>query len=200
MPSDVRAQKATLTDRDAVSQMFAEAFQNDPAMCFIFPDPAVRAARLPSLFKILFDEDCAKGCCYITSGGEAATLWRAPKNARLSFLEKVIFAFPWLNATRSALGRALTYSNFSDANHPTIPHWYLHIAGCAPNAQGLGLGSAVIKAGLTHADARGVHVYLETGKQANVGFYQKFGFAVTHEWKIPNGPKNWSMLRAPLKL
>ena len=33
--------------------MLADAFQDDPVMTFIFPDPADRRKRLPRLFAIL---------------------------------------------------------------------------------------------------------------------------------------------------
>ena len=39
-------------------------------------------------------------------------------------------------------------------------------------------------------------VYLETGKQRNLGFYQSLGFHVCDEWDVPGGgPHFWSMLR-----
>ena len=62
-------------DRARVAAMLARAFADDPAMSWIFPDPAERARRLPRLFAILFDADAA-GMRVVTAGGEAATLWR----------------------------------------------------------------------------------------------------------------------------
>lgn len=186
---------ALIADRRAVTVMLAAAFQNDPAMSFIFPDPKIRAVRLPGLFKILFDGDSPRGSCYVTEGGEAATLWRAPDHARLSLYEKITFALPWIAAAGPALGRALAYSDASDANHPKTPHWYLHIAGCAPSAQGHGFGGAAIRAGLERADNERMPVYLETAKEVNVELYLRFGFEITHQWSVPKGPISWSMLR-----
>jgi hypothetical protein len=48
-------------DRAAVATMLARAFADDPAMAFIFPDPADRAKRLPRLFALLFDGDGPAG-------------------------------------------------------------------------------------------------------------------------------------------
>lgn len=185
----------TSSDRNAVNQMLAVAFQDDPVMAFIFPDPDVRRAKLPRFFSVIYDGDGASGARFVTDGCEAATLWRSPGCGHLSLTEKIAQSLPWLRAAGFALGRALTVSAASDANHPVEPHWYLHIAGCAPNHQGRGYGSAAIRAGLARADADCLPSYLETAKEANIGFYQGLGFHVTHSWHVPRGPQNWSMLR-----
>jgi GNAT superfamily N-acetyltransferase len=190
---DVRL--AAWNDRMAVSTMLAAAFQDDPVMTYIFPDPKVRQARLPRFFSVIFDGDGASGTRYVTESVEAATLWRRPGRGHLSLREKAIQVLPWLFASGAALGRALAVSAASDANHPAEPHWYLHIVGCSPDHQGQGFGTAAIRAGLARADADGVQSYLETAKEANIPFYQALGFGVTHHWHVPNGPKNWSMVR-----
>lgn len=192
-PKNVRP--ATMSDRKPVNQMLAAAFQNDPVMAYIFPDSDIRRKQLPKLFAILYDGDGAHGARYVTGGCEAATLWRAPGHGHLSWQEKLAEGLPWVLATGFALGRALAYSAASDANHPAEPHWYLHIAGCSPAFQGRGLGTAVIKAGLEHADADHFPCYLETATEANIGLYMSLGFGVTHKWHIEAGPLVWSMLR-----
>jgi ribosomal protein S18 acetylase RimI-like enzyme len=191
---DVR--HAVFNDRKLVTEMLGMAFQDDPVMSYIFPDPIERRLRLPSFFAVIFKGDEAAGACYMTSAGEAATLWRAPGHSQLSLREKIWQSVPWLQAAGFALGRALTVSAASDANHPKEPHWYLHIAGCSPAWQGKGFGSAAIKKGLERADAEGFPCHLETANEANLIIYQALGFRVTHQWYIPNGPANWSMFRA----
>jgi ribosomal protein S18 acetylase RimI-like enzyme len=192
----LKARQAAPSDRMQVTLMLAEAFQNDPVMAYIFPDPVERQRRLPRFFTVIFDGDVPHGAGYVTHGGEAATLWRAPGHGHLSLREKILQAVPWVRASGFALGRALKVSAASDANHPQEPHWYLHIAGCSPAAQGHGFGGMAIKAGIARADAEGFPCYLETSNEANVPLYEKLGFQVTHDWKVPDGPVNWSMFRA----
>ena len=177
--------------------MLAAAFQDDPVMSFIFPDAADRRLRLPRLFTILYEGDGAHGARFVTDGGEAATLWRAPGHGHLGLREKLRHGLPWLRAAGLALRRALRVSAASDANHPIEPHWYLHIAGCTPQARRRGFGTAAIMPGLAKADSEDMPVYLETANAANIAFYQKLGFAVTHKWRVPDGPAHWSMLRRP---
>lgn len=187
----------TSSDRKPVVATLAAAFQDDPVMRFIFPDPDDRRMRLPRLMAILYDGDGVHGARTMTANGEAATLWRAPGQGRLGLVEKLRHGLPWLAAAGLSLPRALTVSAASDANHPAEPHWYLHIVGCAPAAQGRGFGTAAIRPGLARADADGVASYLETANETNIGLYQRLGFVVTHRWRVPDGPSHWSMLRAP---
>ena len=197
IPRDTGVEEAGAARMPTVARLFAEAFQDDPSMVFIFPDPAVRRARLPDFFRVILATDTPKGACFLTPGGEAATLWCAPGAGHLTWMEKIGQGWPWIAAARTALGRALTYSAASDANHPARPHWYLHIAGCLPARQGHGFGGRAIRAGLERADRDGVAAYLETATPANIPLYEHFGFAVSHEWQVPRGPLCWSMLREP---
>ena len=46
-------------------------------------------------------------------------------------------------------------------------------------------------------DADGLGAYLESSKEANIPFYQRFGFAVTGQIDLPEGPPVWPMWRDP---
>ena len=164
-------------------------------MTFIFPDPADRRRRLPRLMAILYDGDGAHGARWMTPEAEAATLWRAPGQGKLGLVEKLRHGLPWMHAAGLSLPRALAVSAASDAAHPREAHWYLHIVGCRPESQGRGFGTAAIVPGLARADGDRVAAYLETANEANLPLYERLGFAVTHEWRVPNGPRHWSMLR-----
>ena len=175
--------------------MLARAFANDPAMSYIFPDPAVRARKLPRLFALLFDEDVG-GMRLVTGGGEAATLWRGPGATSTSYWDMFRHALPLLGALGSALPRALAVSNAIDLHFPRGDYWYLHIAGCDPAAQGRGLGGAAVRAGLERVAGSGLPAYLETATERNLGFYRALGFEVLGDWHVAkDGPRFWSMWR-----
>ena len=183
-------------DRTRTAALLARAFAQDPAMSWIFPDPADRATRLPRLFALLFDEDSA-GMRLITEGGEAATLWRGPGAAHTSTAAMIRQAWPMWRALGTAIPRALAVSNAIAQHMPAGDFWYLHIAGCDPAAQGRGLGAAIVRAGLSRGAGR-LPVYLETATEQNLGFYRALGFSVTDQWTVPRGgPRFWSMLRQP---
>lgn len=84
--------------------------------------------------------------------------------------------------------------------HPRSPHWYLAVLGTDPSAQRTGIGSALIKPTLRRCDTDGIPAYLESSKEANISFYQRHGFRVTQEIKVPQGPMLWAMLREPHKV
>jgi GNAT superfamily N-acetyltransferase len=196
MTHDQAVRLVTHADIPQIAHMLAAAFQDDPVTCFIFPDPVQRRKRLPAFFRVIYNSDAPKGACYMTANGEAATTWRAPGFGKLSLLEMAQQAWPWIESTRENLTRALIFSAASDAHHPKQPHWYLHIAGCLPEAQGKGFGGAAISAGIARAEADGVAAYLETSNEGNLPIYNALGFAVTEEWSVRKQLKCWSMLRA----
>jgi GNAT superfamily N-acetyltransferase len=74
--------------------------------------------------------------------------------------------------------------------------WYLDALAVEPLRQRTGVGGALIRHGLALAAADGVGVFLETARPANVGYYERFGFRVSHEEDVPGGgPHTWFMRR-----
>ena len=70
--------------------------------------------------------------------------------------------------------------------------------GTAPEAQGQGLGSAVLMPGLQEAGRAGDPAFLGTSSEANVRFYERLGFRATADVLLPgNGPRTWCMRRDP---
>ena len=175
--------------------MLARAIAGDPAARYIIPAPAVRARKLPALFALLFAQD-ADGMRLVQSGGEAATLWRAPGRARTTYGQMLRQALPMIGTIGTALGRALAVSNAIDLHLPRGDYWYLHIAGCDPAAQGRGFGGAAVRAGLERVAGSGLPASLETATERNLGFYQAIGVTVTAEWRVAkDGPLFWAMWR-----
>jgi ribosomal protein S18 acetylase RimI-like enzyme len=85
-----------------------------------------------------------------------------------------------------------------ERKHPKTPqHWYLAVLGTAPDAQGRGLGSAVLGPVLEQCDRDGVGAYLESSKERNIDFYARHGFRVLEELRLLRGPKMWKMWREP---
>ncbi|OYY90343.1 MAG: GNAT family N-acetyltransferase [Sphingomonas sp. 28-66-16] len=176
--------------------MLARAFFDDPAIGWMFPDPSVRAKRLPRLFALLFDADADRGMRLVTAKGEATTLWRAPGQARTGIGEMLASLLPMIGAFGPAIGRGMAIANAIDAHLPDEPFWYLHIAGCDPLHQGRGFGGGAVRAGLERAVDGRYPAYLETPLERNIGFYQGLGFVVTGDWTVPKGgPRFWSMRR-----
>lgn len=181
------------TDLDHIAELFARAFQSDPAFVYLFPDAARRARRLPRFFRLVLGDPGA--VVLMTAGGEAATVWKpAAAQAGGGTLDMLRHLVPMVRVFGRATPRAMRVGGAIGEHFPAAPHWYLYIAGCDPAHQGSGHGGAAIRAGLAHAG--GAAAYLETAKEANLGLYQRLGFRVTDRWDVPKGgPRFWSMWR-----
>ena len=82
------------------------------------------------------------------------------------------------------------------ALHPAETHWYLAFVGIAPYAQGHGVGSRLIGAGLELADAAGKSVYLETPFERTLPLYERLGFGLVERMPAAfNLAPLWRMLR-----
>jgi ribosomal protein S18 acetylase RimI-like enzyme len=85
-----------------------------------------------------------------------------------------------------------------EALHPTEPHWYLFTLGTAPERQGHGVGSALLRSRLAHIDESGEPAYLESSKERNLPLYERFGFKVIDTLpSVAGSPVIWRMWREP---
>lgn len=96
----------------------------------------------------------------------------------------------------AGMRRALALGKKLAAHHPQEPHAHLTFLGVLTHAQGLGVGSAILKATLAPLDAAGALAFLETSTERNVALYQRHGFEATGLIELP-GLRMWTMLRQP---
>ncbi|MBN9579223.1 MAG: GNAT family N-acetyltransferase, partial [Alphaproteobacteria bacterium] len=95
------------------------------------------------------------------------------------------------------LPRVLSTMDRMEKIHPHEPHWYLQTIGTDPAFQVNGYGGAIMRHRLAVADEAHLPCYLESSKDTNIPIYQNFGFVVTGEIKLPDGPTLWPMWRKP---
>ncbi len=80
---------------------------------------------------------------------------------------------------------------------PPEPHLYLNVIGVDPSQQRTGAGTALLHWMLARIDGDGLAAFLDTSEPNNLGYYQRFGFQVTVELKLPNGIPHWGLTRRP---
>ena len=199
MPIDVRT--ARRSDVPALARVLGRAFTEDPVMAWLQPDSSRRAATLPGFFGALTRYHFLTGggaeVAIGESGVGAAALWDPPGRTQHSAREQVAMLPAVIRAFRGhlAAGRALTEA--MQAVHPEEPHWYLAIIGSDPPARGGGYGHALMRDRLERCDAEHAPVYLESSNSDNIPYYNRFGFDVTGEITMPDGPTLWPMWRQP---
>jgi GNAT superfamily N-acetyltransferase len=177
----------------------ARAFFDDAIARHVLPDDALRARRLPAVYRLHFGVCMRLGTCHTNEGRDGAALWLGPGAYPLS-LYQYLRVMPGM--TR-ALGfrnvpRALRVLDHLDRMHPSgRTFWYLAVLGVAPRRQGEGIGRALIQPILRVCDRAGIGAWLETGTERNLSFYAGCGFRVLRESRIPNGPLVWGLWRDP---
>jgi ribosomal protein S18 acetylase RimI-like enzyme len=187
--------RAATADRRSLVDDLLAAFADDPVLCWVFPDPSARRRYGRHFFAMHARRLTAGGLAWKTDGG--ASLWAAPGRWRESPLDTARLAttsFPGLWRHAARVGRGLLGV---ESRHPREPHLYLATVGVRPEQAGRGLGTALLEPGLRHADDLNLPAYLESSNERNVPLYERHGFTVTREHRLPAGPSMWLMWRPP---
>ncbi len=186
-------------DLEAVARDLSAAFADDPIFQWFLRDDARRDEGRLKLFRLLAGMGLMDGEVLRPAVGGAASVWipsqslgPTPFLQELRVLPTILAATGFSRLARMSAARAAM-----DRNHPMDrEHAYLWFIGVAPEAQGLGVGSRLLAAGLERVDAQGLPAYLESSNIANVPLYQRFGFEITGEIQpMPGSPKLYAMWR-----
>jgi ribosomal protein S18 acetylase RimI-like enzyme len=196
---DVRP--ARRSDIPALARALARAFRDDPVIAWVQPDAERRTAALPGLFGALTRHHflAGRGAEVATSddGVGAAALWDPPGRWQQSPREQIAMLPAVLRAFRGRLAVGREVTDLMKEHHPEEPHWYLAVLGSDPAVRGRGYGKALMRSRLARCDAECAPAYLESSNPDNVPYYERFGFEVTGEIVIPDGPSLWPMWRNP---
>jgi ribosomal protein S18 acetylase RimI-like enzyme len=123
----------------------------------------------------------------VRQGGEirAVSLTVAPGRYPPPILAQLAMArAPLFTGLRRA-ARFARLDRETRARHPRHPHWYLWFLGVDPGHQGKGLGSELLRTLSARADAAAVPCYLETDKLTSVRLYEKHGYQVRSQARLP---------------
>lgn len=182
-----------------MADALARAFHDDPVMCWLFGDTPPRPQRYTEVFfrqegrrhlrhQLVFTLDGTPGASY----WDPPDRWRSRPRDIVSLLP---LAVRGMGTRTVAALRGLTAMERFHARYPA--HYYLAILGTRPDRQGQGLGGRLMAPVLERCDAEGVGAYLESSKEANIPFYERFGFEVQGTVDFPGGPRLWPMWRDP---
>lgn len=189
-------------DLAGVARDLADAFALDPIFdWFVRADGARAKARLRFFRSLMGIVAPAGGKIERPADGGAAAVWMPFSYVRPSTLTEDLRSLPMILRTTGfgRFGRALALQKDMHEHHPTDrEHAYLWFIGVAPQAQGRGVGSRLLKVATDRLDAQSMPAYLETQTERNVGLYRRHGFEIISEHKArPDAPTMWSMWRDP---
>jgi ribosomal protein S18 acetylase RimI-like enzyme len=187
-----------------LAAVLSHAFANQPPFTWVQPDDELRARVQPAMFQaalryiypvergtevLLDDGAIVGGAVWAPPGG-----WRAPLRRQLRAIPGLIRALG-ISHFRQYAQRGKAVEDALHRAHPSDPHWYLASLGIDPQAQGKGVGSALVRSGLERCDRESEPAYLECLEQL-VPYYERFGFEITAEIEMPDEvPSQLSMWR-----
>jgi GNAT superfamily N-acetyltransferase len=198
----MQARPAIRADVGTLSKTLGRAFFDDPVMRWMLPDAELRRRKLHKLFEALTrHHHLARGGVEVAPDGSGiggAALWDPPGGWRQTRLEELRATPSLLMAFGTSLRRGLIAEERMKAAHPEEPHWYLAIIGTDPDVRGKGFGQVLMQSRLDRCDTEHAPAYLESSNPVNVPYYQRFGFDVTGEIRLPgSGPSLIPMWRRP---
>lgn len=192
---------ATSADILDCARVLAQAFADDPLMASIWPDQARRHRALPGYFaaslrhfhvpgggvQIATDRDGQIG---------AVAVWDPPGRWNQG-LGTTIRAVPdLLPVLGTRIPAAISVRRTLDAHHPHEPeHWYLANIGTTLTQRGRGFAAQLVTDCLDGDPGHGA--WLVCTREQNIGYYERFGFAVTDTFILPGaaGATMWAMWR-----
>jgi ribosomal protein S18 acetylase RimI-like enzyme len=182
------------------ARALALAFQDDPVMSWCFPNPDRRRRILcAGFFLFLHRVWLPDGESFTSADGAGAACWVAPGRRHLEPRRQLglLPSLVRIGGVRSP--RFLRLMALIERKHPAErEHWYLPAVGVRPDSQGQGLGSQLMFPMLSRCDEQGLPAYLEASSPRNRALYERHGFEVTEELKLPrSGPPLWLMWREP---
>ena len=170
------------------------AFLTDPPARFAWPSPHDYLSAMPVATGEFAGSCFQHGTAYVSADFCGAALWLPPGvEPNGQALEKVFRD----TAKPEHMDDLLATFEKMEQSHPREAHWYLPQIGVDPNAQGKGIGAALMRYALARCDQERSLAYLEASKLQNIPFYQRHGFEVTGEIQVGSAPLVTPMLRKP---
>ena len=199
------AEPVRLAERQVAASgaVLARAMANDPVFTYMLSDAVERERLTPPWMTALTRYGLLVGEVDVTAGPvEASAIWLPPSLIRTeeqrdrAGLTAVVSAFS--DGARARYDAVVQDHDRVRGAAQFVPHWYLVLIGVDPARQGLGLGSLLLRRGLSRVDQDGVECQLFTEQPRNVPLYQRYGFEIAVEGDLPDeGPHFWFMRRRP---
>jgi GNAT superfamily N-acetyltransferase len=183
-------------DRELVVRLLDEAFRDDPVSGWVFPDEAHRRTTHHKLMAAFLDVVLAEGRVDVTEDGTACALWLAVPAADHADEDGPV---QLREAVDPENERVELIGRLTAGIHPAgRAHEYLWMIAVAPERQGEGLGSALIRSVLDRCDRAGLPAYLEASSARSRTLYERLGFDLAgRPLDLPDGPQMWPMWREP---
>ncbi len=184
---DLKKAVDVLTDAFSEESMWKEVF-TDEEKNRILTEVMVRFCL--KYGDVLSTSDNLEGIMAIAPHDKDMTMWRIILSGGFFLSMKIAKEAKKMDVLSSAVEEAKESLNLGSYIH-------LLIMGVSQEFQGKGLGGKLLRALVEKAEAEKKSIYLETQKEENVDFYEKYGFSAKKKIILPE-PLNlpmWLMVR-----
>jgi ribosomal protein S18 acetylase RimI-like enzyme len=195
--------RLTMDELPRAVEVLAQAFEPDPMWVYLLPNLRQRQSTLRRFFRVLLRPEISGGQAYGAGDPlQAVAVWNVPDSdhkARraisLPDLLSLVFS-PFTLTLPRALPVFTRFAPLHDKYAPEL-HYYLNTIGVAPEGQGKGFASQLIKPFLAQAAQRGYAAYTETTTPSNVSLYEHYGFKTMEQYDVPRTDLHlWVFYRA----
>jgi ribosomal protein S18 acetylase RimI-like enzyme len=178
--------------------MIVEAFRNDAVMRMLrLPERAMRR-----MYALPVELGIHHGEVYASSPAAEGVMVIVPGERSVFRMRDVLAS----GSLGNALGMIRVLFNrhmrkmftIVEEDHKKLdigPYWYLSMIAVAPEHQGCGHGSRLLRHLCARADREGKAIYLETQTAQNAALYEHFGFTTVRHVEITDGIELWEMVR-----
>jgi GNAT superfamily N-acetyltransferase len=173
------------------------AFFEDPIFGWLIGGRSGRQPRLERYFALQLAHSFADGCVWTADGLQGAALCLPPGQWRLPLKLIAAHGAQFTSVFRARLPRAVGLLAAVERRHLRVPHYYFANIGVAPEAQGQGLGSRLMRPTLDRCDQEGLPAYLEASSERNAVLYERLGFRCTEVLRFAGSPPLRLMMRPP---
>ncbi|WP_033320062.1 GNAT family N-acetyltransferase [Streptomyces yerevanensis] len=193
----VAIRRAGEGDREAVTRLLDDAFQNDPVSSWVFPDAGDRRRTHPLLMGAFLGIVLEAGYVDVTEDGSACALWLSvPAEAHEEDEDGPAQIREVVDPDNERIEQI---AQLTAQVHPAgTAHEYLWMIAVSPERQGEGLGTALIQHVLDRCDREHLPAYLEASSARSRTLYERLGFTfMDRTLDLPDGPPMWPMWRDP---
>ena len=179
-----------MVDKAAIT--IANAFAEDPGIVYALPNPS-KLANFPLIIAYQLKLDLMNGGKVYTTSPECegVACWHPPetRSSWINQLRAGYFRLPFYGGLHYMRYSQQEDRFFADLKSKYAPHKciYLTLLGVAPQYQGMGYASRLIRYMIQYADKKNLPCYLETQNTTNVNMYSKFGFKLKGSTHFPPG-------------
>ena len=186
--------KADHTYKSLIVDILSKSFGDNQSINYLVKQDSKRKKRIEGLMQYCFDICLVKGQIFISDDENACALILHPERKIGTIKEMLLelkLAINCIGLSRSY--KVLKREKLIKQNQPKEPFYYLWFIGVAPEAQGKGIGSALIEEVFIKYNEETRPFYLETSVVKNLSWYEKYGFKIFKELDL--GHKLYLMLK-----